>query len=311
MLNPSRGNATGNDDGLGATCEPAAKRGWERRYHHVIFVVDRDGKMVQSWPQHDKLFEMHRAAAGPHKIKMSPYDPEKHVWVVRRSAARDLQVHLRRQAGDDARHQGPARARRRQAVRPADRHRLAARRHVLHQRRLRRHARRQVRQGRQVPHGLGHGAEGPEQARARTSGTPSTASRSARTGGCSSSIAATAGCRCSTRTASSSTCGPRACARRRYAHLITTDQFLWVADGGTMRILKYDLNGQYLYGWGGPGGQPGAVQRPALAHRRPGRQPLPRPKCFGGRVQKFRPKPGADPAKVIGPEHHYSGTGTR
>src|SRR3712207_878881 len=54
MLNPPRGNATGNDDGLSATCEPTAKRGWERRYHHVLFVVDRNGKMVQSWPQHDK-----------------------------------------------------------------------------------------------------------------------------------------------------------------------------------------------------------------------------------------------------------------
>ena len=42
LLIPSRGSATGNTDGLGATCEPAAKRGWERRYHHVIFVVDRD-----------------------------------------------------------------------------------------------------------------------------------------------------------------------------------------------------------------------------------------------------------------------------
>ena len=27
------------------------------RYHHVIFVVNRDGKMIQSWPQHDKLFD--------------------------------------------------------------------------------------------------------------------------------------------------------------------------------------------------------------------------------------------------------------
>src|SRR5262245_21782073 len=50
QLNPPRGNATGNDDGLGATCEPTEKRGWERRYHHVIFVVDRNGKLVQSWP---------------------------------------------------------------------------------------------------------------------------------------------------------------------------------------------------------------------------------------------------------------------
>ena len=28
LLNPSRGNATGNDNGLGATCQPAEKRGW-------------------------------------------------------------------------------------------------------------------------------------------------------------------------------------------------------------------------------------------------------------------------------------------
>src|SRR5262245_18901873 len=87
LLNPSRGNATGNDDGLGATCEPAAKSGWERRYHRVNFVVDRNGKMVQSWPQHDKLFEM-TCGRGPHKIKMNPYDPQKHVWVI------DHQLHV-------------------------------------------------------------------------------------------------------------------------------------------------------------------------------------------------------------------------
>ena len=87
MLTPSLGNATGNDDGLGATCEPVAKRGWERRYHHVIFVVDRDGKMVDWWPQHDKLFEF-PCGRGPHKIKMSPYDPDKHVWVI------DDQMHM-------------------------------------------------------------------------------------------------------------------------------------------------------------------------------------------------------------------------
>src|SRR5687767_7793064 len=87
MLNPSLGNATGNDDGLGATCEPVAKRGWERRYHHVIFAVDRDGKMIDWWPQHDKLFEF-PCGRGPHKIKMSPYDPEKHIWII------DDQMHM-------------------------------------------------------------------------------------------------------------------------------------------------------------------------------------------------------------------------
>jgi hypothetical protein len=32
---------------------------------------------------------------------------------------------------------------------------------------------------------------------------------------------------------------------------------------------------------------------------------------FNGRVQKFRPKPGADPAKVMGQELRYGDPGTR
>ena len=59
----------------------------KRRYHHVIFVVDGDGNLVQDWTQHDKLFDM-PCGRGPHKIKMSPYDPDKHVWVI------DDQLHV-------------------------------------------------------------------------------------------------------------------------------------------------------------------------------------------------------------------------
>ncbi|TMG80167.1 MAG: hypothetical protein E6H78_19015, partial [Betaproteobacteria bacterium] len=43
LLQPTRGNATGNGDGLNATCGTEEKRGWERRYHHVIMVMNRDG----------------------------------------------------------------------------------------------------------------------------------------------------------------------------------------------------------------------------------------------------------------------------
>ena len=164
--------------------------------------------------------------------------------------------------------------RRRQAVRPADRHRVAARRHVLHQRRLRRHARREVRQGRQVPDGLGHARRRIRRTRARTSGTRSTASRSARTASSSSSIAATGASRSSTRTASSSTCGRPACGRSRYAHLITTDQFLWESDGGTNRIVKLRSERQISVRLGRLRRAAGSVQRPALDHDRPGRQPV-------------------------------------
>ena len=47
-------------------------------FHNCIIVVDRSGRMIESWTQWDKLFE----GSGPHKIRISPYDPQKHVWVV-------------------------------------------------------------------------------------------------------------------------------------------------------------------------------------------------------------------------------------
>ena len=90
-----------------------------------------------------------------------------------------------------------------------------------------------------------------------------------------------------------------------YAHLISADQFLWVADGGTNRILKYDLNGHYLYGWGGPGGQPGQFNGPhSMTIDQEGNLYL--AEVFNGRVQKFHPKAGADPTKVVGQELRYS-----
>jgi DNA-binding beta-propeller fold protein YncE len=92
-----------------------------------------------------------------------------------------------------------------------------------------------------------------------------------------------------------------------YAHLISTDQFLWVADGGTNRIVKYDLNGHYLYGWGGPGGQAGQFNGPhSITTDQEGNLYL--AEVFNGRVQKFRPKAGADPAKLVGQELRYGGS---
>ena len=94
-----------------------------------------------------------------------------------------------------------------------------------------------------------------------------------------------------------------------YAHLITKDQELWQSDGGTNRIVKYDLNGKYLYGWGGPGGQPGQFQGPqSITTDQEGNLYL--AEVFNGRAQKFRPKPGADPAKVVRQELRYGSTST-
>ena len=48
-------------------------------YANCIVVVDGDGKLIEAWNQWDHLFEWGR---GPHQIYISPYDPERHVWVI-------------------------------------------------------------------------------------------------------------------------------------------------------------------------------------------------------------------------------------
>ena len=87
-LNPSRGNATGNGDGISATCQPEDPRGWERRLEHSIIVVDGEGNLVDEWEHLDPMFSQLPCGRGPHQIKISPYDPEKHVWII------DDQLHM-------------------------------------------------------------------------------------------------------------------------------------------------------------------------------------------------------------------------
>lgn len=47
-----------------------------RTTEHRFLVFDRAGKLIESWEQHNHLF------VHPHSIKQSPYDPQKHVWVI-------------------------------------------------------------------------------------------------------------------------------------------------------------------------------------------------------------------------------------
>jgi hypothetical protein len=50
-----------------------------RSLDNLIVIVDRDGKLIEAWNQWSHLFEWGR---GPHQIYISPYDPERHVWVI-------------------------------------------------------------------------------------------------------------------------------------------------------------------------------------------------------------------------------------
>ena len=82
-------------------------------------------------------------------------------------------------------------------------------------------------------------------------------------------------------------------------HLITTDGYIWVGDAPTNRLLKFDLEGNHLYSWGAPGIQAGRL---ACSHGITTDQDgnLFVADCFAGRVQKFEPIPGADPSRMVG-----------
>jgi hypothetical protein len=85
-----------------------------------------------------------------------------------------------------------------------------------------------------------------------------------------------------------------------YHMLLTTDGSMWMSDGhGTFKILKYDLSGNYLYSWGTFGYHPGElwgvheITTDQLGN-------LYTAEVFNGRPQKFEPRPGVDPAHLVG-----------
>jgi hypothetical protein len=303
MLNPTRGNATGNDDGLSATCEPQGqKRGWERRYHHVIFAVDRDGKQVEYWPQHDKLFQ-ERCGRGPHKIKMNPYDPDKHIWVI------DDQLHTIYKFTYDGNlvlTLGTKGQRGRDGGklfdRPTDIDWLPDGTFFISDGYGGTRVAKFDKDGKFIKD-WGEKPKDPANPGPNEWNTVHSIaiSKDGRVfvvdrGHHRFQVFDTEG-----KFLTMFTTGVNSLP---YYHFISTDQNIWVGDGGTQRILKYDLNGKYLYGWGGRGSQPGQFNGPhQLTTDQDGNLYV--AEVFNGRIVKFKPKPNADPAKLVGQEARY------
>jgi sugar lactone lactonase YvrE len=83
-------------------------------------------------------------------------------------------------------------------------------------------------------------------------------------------------------------------------HLILTqDQFLWVTDGRANRMAKYDLSGKLLTYWGVQGTFPGALNN---THESSvdSEGNLYTADTLNHTVQKFKPRPNADRARLIG-----------
>ena len=58
------------------------------------------------------------------------------------------------------------------------------------------------------------------------------------------------------------------------AHIVTDDDYVWVADWTTDRLVKYDLDGRYILDIGSHGTAARPVRRRAPDRRGPGGQPL-------------------------------------
>jgi hypothetical protein len=310
-LTPSRGNSDSNSDGVSATCQPAQKRGWERRFEHVLFVVDRNGNLVDEWPQHDKLFGQQPCGRGPHTIKMSPYDPDKHVWVI------DDQLHLIYRFTYDGklehtlgqlgvRGRGPN-----TFDRPTDIAWLPDGTYFISDGYG---GKRVAKFDRNDKFLLDWGSAPADPARPGPSefNTPH-------------SIAISADRRVFVVDRGHermqvfdengkfldmwplrSPTWPASIRTLVVNHIITQDQYIWAGDTGTNRILKFDLKGNFIYSWGAPGPQPGRLNCPhGLSTDQEGNFYV--ADCFGGRVQKFAPQANADPAKLVGQIPRYVG----
>ena len=71
------GSGPGERDGIWrGGVKPYRELGVDSRWEHSIVVVNAEGKIIEEWTQWDKLFKR------PHAVYISPYDAEKHVWVV-------------------------------------------------------------------------------------------------------------------------------------------------------------------------------------------------------------------------------------
>ena len=78
---PPGGGGSGQDPAKGMELwrgaePPFRELGVDARWEHSVVVVNAEGKILEGWTQWDSMFKR------PHAVYVSPYDAQKHVWVV-------------------------------------------------------------------------------------------------------------------------------------------------------------------------------------------------------------------------------------
>jgi peptidylamidoglycolate lyase len=260
------------------------------RWDHVFNVVDRNGKLIESWEQHNKLF------VRPHRILVNPYDQERHVWLVDDGAhavykfTRDGKklvqtIGTPMQSGNDETH----------FARPTD---VAW-----------------------LPDGTFFVSDGYVNTRVvkfdkngkflmtwGQAGTPPNEKRPSYMNTVHAIVidknrrvyvSDRANSRVQVFDENGKFLDAWPNVRRPYSFLLSEDQHLWVADGITQKFTKFDLNGRLLYSWGTFGAFPGGFWGVHQFHTDSAGN-LYTADVHVGRPQKFSPKKGANPAHLVG-----------
>jgi DNA-binding beta-propeller fold protein YncE len=259
------------------------------RWEHTILIVDRNGKIVDSWTQWDKMWAGGR---GPHKIKINPYDPEKHVWIVDDNLhqiykftndGKKLVLTLgeRLKQGQDEKHFG----------RPTDIAWLPDGTFFISDGYINTRVVKFDRNGKYLM-AWGKPGTGPGEFNLPHSIAVDAKRRVY--------VADRSNSRIQIFDENGKYLDEWKNIRMPFHIEVSSDQNLWVSDGATMKILKYDLNGRLQNHWGTWGQFRGAMWG---VHQFSVDQEgnLYIAEVYNGRSQKFRPKPNADKARLIAP----------
>ena len=268
-------------DGVPKRIATSAKPRWE----HCLLVFDRAGKLVEAWTQHDDKF------VRPHRIVIDPYDPEKHVWLVDDGAHQvfkfshdgkrlEMVIGEKGKPGNDHYHFN----------RPTDIAFLPNGDFYVTDGYVNTRVVKYDRNGKYLFE-WGRPGKGPgefnlvhgisidvDRGRIYVSDRSNSRIQVFDLNG-------------------------RYIEEWRDIHspfylALSKDHHLVVADGMTQKIMQYDLDGRLLSSWGTFGGFPGAIWGVhQVSVDSEGNVYV--AEVFNGRVQKFRPRPGADPSKLL------------
>jgi hypothetical protein len=257
---------------------------------NCIIVANAKGEVLERWSQHDHLFAL--GGRGPHRIKISPYDPERHVWVVDDSGQQIFEfTHDGKQlvmtlgeagvAGSDSRHFG----------RPTDIAWLPDGTFFVADGYANSRIVKFDKQGKFLA-SWGTKGSGPGQFNL-PHGIDIDGDRRVY-------VADAHNGRIQVFDENGTFLDQWPNVWRPDYIMVSADQHLWVATGATDMMLKYDLTGKLVEAWGTPGSAPGqfhdihgfGVDSAGNFYAA---------EAAGGRTQKFTPKSGADPSKLVGP----------